>query len=572
MSEENGLKRFFQFKKKQNDPESASESFDESSFSFELKSNNLNTSLIEASAIMKKGKHIGMPLPLKCTWYRATDEKEFVTIEGVTGAFYQPNADDVGCKICVHAVPVSEIQEYTGMPAFSEVGPIQLDSNLQTGIQEILQKGLGVFNVMVSEKGLQKQASIVLEKSQISVKNIEGSAIFAGNLTETSPQVMINYKSNNGFVLDFTENKLEIVTEKPTDRDLIVIAIRMFCSKSQSADLSQILLKNQQLSIRLFQANQNYEQSLAAISVLKDEALVKAGDLQYYQSHYKDLEKEFIDLKENSVKVLSQNEDLASENGFLRKDLLVYKEQCALFEGKIEIQVAEDGKLKSQLIQVKEDLESLVKVMGCGVCKVDEKLYMIIDKITGNTNRKKSSKASSVVSYQEDVNDIIEKEESECAKHVSEELTEAINKIEAEKNFYKRKAESLSVENEKLLSKLGKNPKDISEFAHEKEKFEESKRLLVKELEDFKQKAQNSEHFLKINKQKLEREMERNFELQRLLQNKGINSNSDFQRIVYCLTGKLSEQEEELASQKSLNKAFMNRIAELEAALSLAKE
>ena len=41
---------------------------------------------------------------------------------------------------------------------------------------------------------------------------------------------------------------------------------------------------------------------------------------------------------------------------------------------------------------------------------------------------------------------------------------DSINRAEAEKNFYKRKTESLAVENDRLLSKLGKNPKEISDF------------------------------------------------------------------------------------------------------------
>ena len=127
--------------------EEISETFDESSFAFELKNTGLNTCIIEASAVMKKGKYIGMPLPLQCTWYRATDEKEFVTIEGVNGAFYQPNADDIGCKICVKTVPVSEIDEYTGMPAFSETRPIQMEPELQLQIQDLLVKNLATFTL-----------------------------------------------------------------------------------------------------------------------------------------------------------------------------------------------------------------------------------------------------------------------------------------------------------------------------------------------------------------------------------------------------------------------------------------
>ena len=579
MSDENSLKRFFQFKKKPNDETQTIDSFDEGSFSFELKGSGLNTSLIEASATMKKGKYIGMPLPLRCTWYRATDEKEFVTIEGVSGAFYQPNADDIGCKICVHAVPVSEIEEYTGMPAFSEIGPIKLDPHLQTAIQEILSKDQVSFNVLVSgEKGANsnKPASILLEKDKICITTQEGLVVFNGMLTGDSLKSNINHKSNNTFFLTSLDTKVKLVAEKPYERDMIVICIRMFGSKSCTTDLSQVLLKNQQLSIRLFEANQRYEQTLIAINLLKEEATDKSGDMEYYQTQNRELERVVGELKESYEKLRNQYENCASENIFLRKDLLVYKEQCSLLENKLKSQSAEEIKCNVQLLSIKDDLESLAKVMICGSCKIDERLYKIIDRITGNTTRIHSSHTSSVVSYQDDISDHSEQmnlEETKLhsgqVKLIKEETTESIDKLEAEKNFFKRKADSLSVENEKLLTRLGKNPKDISEFQQEREVFEESKYKLLKELEDTKQKVTNSEKLLKINKRKLDSEIERNFELRKLLQSKGSNSATDYQRIVNSLTQTLSEREEELSKQKSLNKDFMNRIAQLEARRAL---
>lgn len=50
-----------------------------------------------------------------------------------------------------------------------------------------------------------------------------------------------------------------------------------------------------------------------------------------------------------------------------------------------------------------------------------------------------------------------------------------MDKLEAERKFYKRKIESLAVENEKLLSKLGKNPNDLTEFEQAKKAFEDEK-------------------------------------------------------------------------------------------------
>ena len=65
-------------------------------------------------------------LPLHFTWYRATDEEKFVIVEKAIWTYSQPNPDDIWFQICVHADPVSEVQEYFGMPAFSLAGQFRL--------------------------------------------------------------------------------------------------------------------------------------------------------------------------------------------------------------------------------------------------------------------------------------------------------------------------------------------------------------------------------------------------------------------------------------------------------------
>ena len=42
--------------------------------------------------------------------------------------------------IAVHAVPASDLQDYMGMPAFKEVGPIQIHPTLQGKLDNFLQK------------------------------------------------------------------------------------------------------------------------------------------------------------------------------------------------------------------------------------------------------------------------------------------------------------------------------------------------------------------------------------------------------------------------------------------------
>ena len=155
MSEDSSkAKRFSLFKKaslaKKPGPEEPREvTFDETTFDFTLTGGPFQTTLIQASAKVKTGPSGGMPLPLKCTWYRAPSNVDFQQIEGVSGAFYQPNADDVGCKINVHAVPVSEVEDYTGMPAFAEVGPLQLDPKIQKAVDDMLKSSSATFTIKV---------------------------------------------------------------------------------------------------------------------------------------------------------------------------------------------------------------------------------------------------------------------------------------------------------------------------------------------------------------------------------------------------------------------------------------
>ena len=76
-----------------------------------------------------------MPVPLNCTWYRVSgnpvEQQAFIPIEGVVGCCYQPTLDDIGYKICVHAIPASDAEEYQGMPMFAESKVLVLDQEIK---------------------------------------------------------------------------------------------------------------------------------------------------------------------------------------------------------------------------------------------------------------------------------------------------------------------------------------------------------------------------------------------------------------------------------------------------------
>ena len=144
----------------------------------------------------------------------------------------------------MHAVPVSEIEEYTGMPAFSEIGPIEIDPQLSSTIQTILLKNQASFSAFLIEKNnCSKPVQLSLTHESLMILNEEPKPFVSTKFMENSPIVLINYKTNTGFSLLFDENKLDFNSEGPGDRDLIVMTIRMFCSKAQTSSLSQVLLK-----------------------------------------------------------------------------------------------------------------------------------------------------------------------------------------------------------------------------------------------------------------------------------------------------------------------------------------
>lgn len=90
------------------------------------------------------------PIPLNCTWYNIPDEDKeknkvgLQVIDNCTGACFQPSIEDIGKKVCVHAIPhdldTDDDEElgngqYMGMPLFAEIGPLVLDPNMEQEVE-----------------------------------------------------------------------------------------------------------------------------------------------------------------------------------------------------------------------------------------------------------------------------------------------------------------------------------------------------------------------------------------------------------------------------------------------------
>jgi hypothetical protein len=613
MSADSLRKRFSLFNKKKQPEELPPDlTFDESSFDFCLKGGPYQTSLIEASATLKKGKCKGSPLPLRCTWYRSARESDFVVIEGISGAFYQPTADDVGCKICVHALPVSEVQEYTGMPAFAEVGPLQLDPALKRTVQDFLLNG-ATFAVTVlsglSETSTPMNAQISFSKDAVVIGDGGHPSLAKFTVTHSYPQVLVDYRSNCLLRILLDESsQVDVSCLDSVQRDTVTLTARMFSGSKVAADQTDVFLKLQQLNGSLVAVSKERELLATQLSGSKqclEEALHTRDEsqtkLQKLQTDHGLL---LMKTKENETELETQRQEVK----FLRQDLNVYKNQCAALELKLTASNEALSQIKQLTCRTVDQLEQLVKRLGRGgagvgceaVYDTSEQGLMLTDSLTSVAHNLQSfacneiswSKDSSIKSartseeessegpnitedrHQAEIAELKEalsKKEEEFEAFKAE-MTEQLGKAQAEKNFYRRKAESIVQENEKLLSKLGKNPKEITAFELSKQEFEAERRRLTTDKEEAEAQMKLYLKLMESTERKLADETRRNEELRIMVSRRPRADSKEFSFIINSLTQTLTEREEELGAQKEINRTLMKRLSELQAAVAVGCE
>lgn len=94
-------------------------------------------------------------------------------------------------------------------------------------------------------------------------------------------------------------------------------------------------------------------------------------------------------------------------------------------------------------------------------------------------------------------------------------MARKIEKVECERNFYKKKCESIQLENDKLLTRLGRNPAEISQFSKEQELFAAERAELAREKQFMLVEIETYKHSMLAAKRKLEEEMRRRQETRR---------------------------------------------------------
>ncbi len=171
------------------------------------------------------------------------EKNDLREIEGVSGAFFQPSIDDVGKRICVHAIPASDVMDYHGMPAFQEVGPLVLDANIMEKAKICAMAATPKFPVMVENGGPVSQLAggkkylIVVSDSDImfedpSTAQAKVCKILFGSTGDGAgnnfPVVKPLKNSGTAFTLAIDDHKpkLTLSAESNITRDILCIILR----------------------------------------------------------------------------------------------------------------------------------------------------------------------------------------------------------------------------------------------------------------------------------------------------------------------------------------------------------
>lgn len=137
-------------------------------------------------------------------------------------------------RICVHAIPASDAEEYQGMPMFAEVGPLVMDEKVVS--VSLNQREFKVNLEKVKEPMVLLQSVRIPHKCQLAMTNSEVSLI-SQTLSEQPLLVKFSFKECQFLVVKHVNNKVELQSDDGKyigfltfmnnfERDVFMIAFR----------------------------------------------------------------------------------------------------------------------------------------------------------------------------------------------------------------------------------------------------------------------------------------------------------------------------------------------------------
>jgi len=283
----------------------------------------------------------GFPqIPGSFRWYRINQSQDFQELPGVTGNMYQPNIDDIDCRISCQFVP--DNSSIYPPSNFSEIGPLLPDLTIESDAQSIITSEKGTFKIRY---GLNAVESVLhVAKKRLTIQSLEGID-------------MAKVKIKNDFIFDLSRSNpcqfciknskrtplVQAETASPRERDILACVIRsMALKRKHKAAPGDVV----QVSIDVVGIAENWHQKFVTrdeeYNVLSEKYLRIQMEMLQFKSRNETLDQEIANLNLNLMDHANSNHKLA--------------ERTSDLETRLDIIVQENTKLK----KIKNTLEQRI--------------------------------------------------------------------------------------------------------------------------------------------------------------------------------------------------------------------
>jgi len=567
----------------------------------------------------------GTPLPIHCKWYTMEEKNDLREIDGVNGAFFQPSIDDIGKRICVHAIPASDVMDYHGMPAFQEVGPLILDSNLMEKVS-ICSLSTPKFPVIIENNGgssvlaQSKKYLLIINENDLTFEDI----IQQNNGNNTSKVAMILYgggypickimrnsSTNLEIILDEKNSHIQIALESNITRDIFTIILRNKvkaymekCKKKEQEKIEAELQKKKEIDLfneKMARLEKENELLKKANNGYMEQRIILIERTTKAEEKIVELEKElsikntqFLPISDENQKLKSENEKLISENSRILSENLEIKEELSFISQDRMILLEKIKQIKEKYFKIYRTLEIYKKIAPTKESLLEfinfrqksreiiENLQFKLNDLTLSKSHNFSTSPKNLSNFHSEEQEILRSELEKNRKQIIEfqkqnnELKNQCEQIKTDFNCLQRKHESIIME-------LDKGELLKVQVLEKEKQFLESK--LGQELSARARKAENSatefETLAFSYKKALNEELKKNCELRKEMQfykESGFYNNKDdeikmteLKNLANSLAERLGAKEVEISSIKDVNKMLLKTIEELKKGI-LSKE
>jgi len=332
---------------------------------------------IYSAPIRVEGFPAPSDIPGSFRWYRINASQDFQEIPGVTGNMYQPNIDDIDCRLSCQFIP-----DNSSLPPsnFSEIGPLLPDLTIESDAQSIITSEKGSFKI---KYGLNEVESVLyVAKKRVTIQSLERVD-------------MAKVKIKNDFIFDISRSKpcqfciknskrtplVQAETASSRERDILAIVIRSMALKRRHKAAPGDVV---QVSIDIVGKAENWHQKFVTrdeeYQTLSDKYLKIQMEMLQFKSRSETLDAEVIWLNNSLMEQANSKHKMAERTGDLETRLdLIVQENSRLKKNKtaLEQKIADVEKDKQEASDIIQTHQKTIEQLRKSIEDISKKKFEI---------------------------------------------------------------------------------------------------------------------------------------------------------------------------------------------------